>query len=262
MRRYGLLLMAALRAGAAPAQPPPDDSARQAILDAVRMTAQRYQQELPDFVCTLLTKRSEDRGGTGKHFKPRDTDEVEFRYIGRSPYRRVLKVNNKPARQEALTGFRSDTVLPIVGFLPDWLLGPDAKTKFEWLRWDAHRGERAAVFHLDVRPSDSRLVLRNNVGSVTVGLHGSMYVDPVSAEVVRLELQLEVPRDGLMDVAESSFDLDYGAVSIGDREFFLPIRTVAQIRTVFGALSRNETEVVRYQRYAADSSVKFGDSDH
>lgn len=234
--------------------------------------AQRYQDELPDFICTLLTKRYEDHSGNGKKFKLRDTDEVEFRLVGRVPHRQVLKVNNKPVHQEILTGFRSDSLLPIVGFLPDWLLGPDAKTKFDWARWDTQAGQRVAVFHLDVRPWDSELTLRNNLGSTTVGLHGSMFVrtgfvqtgyaDPAAGKVLRLELQLEVPRDGRMDVVESSFDLDYGPVSIAGQEFFLPVRTVAQIRTLQGILSKNETEVVRYQKYAADSSVEFGDSDH
>ena len=91
-----VMLAAAL---AAPAQEPRRmPSSSKAILDGVRKTAQRYQEQLPDFVCTLLTKRSEDHGGSGKHFKQRDTEEVEFRSIGRIPYRKVLKVNNKPAR--------------------------------------------------------------------------------------------------------------------------------------------------------------------
>jgi hypothetical protein len=262
MKPYGLLLIAAVSWKAASAQePPPDAAAQQAILDGVRQTAQRYQDELPDFVCTLLTKRSEDRGGSGKHFKQRDTDEVEFRLVGRIPYRKVLKVNNKSASQEPLIGFRSDTLLPIVGFLPDWLLGPDAQTKFAWVRWDTQASQRVAVFHLDVRPSDSKLTLRNNLGVTTVGLHGLVYVDPAAARVVRLELELEVPRDGRMDVVESSFDLDYGPALIAGQEFFLPVRTVAQIRTLQGILSKNETEVVRYQKYAADSSVKFGESE-
>lgn len=263
MRSCVLIPMGALllAAGAKAAEPPPPDAvAQQTILDGIRKTAQRYQDELPDFVCTLLTKRFEDRGGTGKHYKPRDSDEVEFRLVGHAPHRQVVKVNNKPARDEALNGFRSDALLPLVGFLPEWLLGPEAETQFQWARWDSQGGRRVAVFRLDERPSASRLQLKNNVGSATVGLHGFLYADPAASTVLRLELQLEIPRDGLMDVFESSFDLDYGSVLIAGQEFFLPVRTVAQIRTVAGTLA-NETEVVRYQKYAADSSVTFGDSD-
>ena len=90
MKLYGLILTGALafagdQPAASPPGPPPDAAAQQAILDGVRKTAQRYQDELPDFVCTLLTKRFEDRSGKGKKFKQRDSDEVEFRSVGHVP---------------------------------------------------------------------------------------------------------------------------------------------------------------------------------
>lgn len=259
MRCCGLFLAAALAAAAQ--QSPPDAATQRAMLEGVQKTAARYQDELPDFVCTLMTKRYEDQSGKGKKFKLRDTDEVEFRYVGRVANRTVLKINNKPARQETLTGFRSDGVLPVVGFLPDWLLGPGAKTKFKWSRWDAVGDKRAAVFTLQLPPKDSRLPLSNNRGSAMVGLDGAMYVEPVSLMVLRLELQIEIPRDNpAMDVLNSSFDLDYGPVSIAGQEFFLPIRTQVQIKSYLGVISKNETEVVRYQKYSADSSLTFGES--
>ncbi len=99
-------------------------------MTGLRRARSGIRTSFPIFVCTLLTKRSEDRGGSGKHYKQRDTDEVEFRSVGRLPYRQILKVNNKPADSEPMGGFFSDAVLPIVGFLPDWLLGLRAQTKF------------------------------------------------------------------------------------------------------------------------------------
>lgn len=239
---------------------PPDAAAQQILLDGVKQTAARYQEELPDFVCTLLTRRFEDQSGKGKKFKRVDTDEVEVRFVGRRAYRRVVRVNNKPARDEPLHGFRSDGVLPLIGFLPDWLLGSSAKTRFEWVRWDTQEGRRVAVFHLQWSPADSHLPLSNAQGVVTVGLHGSMYVDPTSAAVMRLELELEVPANSLLDVAACAFDMDYGPVTIAGQEFFLPIRTVVTMRNEAGVLVKNETAVVRYQKYGADTSVQFGDS--
>lgn len=245
---------------AAAAGPVPDASAQQAMLDGVRKTAQRYQAELPDFVCTLLTKRYEDRSGSGKKFKQRDSDEVEFRYVGRVAYRTVLKINNKPARREELSGFRSDGVLPVVGFLPEWLLGPEAKTKFTWNRWEPSGGGRAAVFRLHLSPEDSKLPFSSNFGSTTVGLDGAMYADPAAGMVLRLELKVEIPPHAPLDVREASFELDYGAVGIGGEQFFLPVHTVVEMRNYLGVLSKNDTAVVRYQKYGADSSVRFGDS--
>ena len=241
--------------------PPPGAAAQQAILDGVRGIAQRYQAELPDFICTLLTKRFEDQSGKGQKFKQRDTDEVEFRNLGHVWSRGILKVNGKPARSERLAGFYSDALVLRIGFLPDWLLGPGAKTKFEWARWDQQAGQRVAVFRLDEPPSETQWGITSDRGSIKVGLHGYMYVDPAAGRVIRLELEMEIPPNTLLDAVAGSFDLDYGSVFIAGQEFFLPVRTVAQIRTASDVLSKNETEVVRYQKYTADSSVRFGDSD-
>lgn len=265
MRACGLLFAAVIALGAAQplpnsTDPAPSAAGQRTMLDGVRHTAARYQAELPDFVCTLLTRRSEDNSGKGKKYKLRDTDEVEFRYVGRVAERTTLKVNNKPAHYEIKTGFRSDGVLPVVGFLPEWLLGPSAKTQFTWDRWETLNGRRAAVFALHLKAADSQLPFSNIYGSAMVGLDGAMFVDPQSNMVLRLELKLEIPRDSPLDVAESSFDLDYGPVSISGERFFLPVRTVVEMRTDSGARARNETEVVRYQKYSADSSVTFGDS--
>ena len=109
-RLCGLLIAGALALAAK--EPPPDAAAQKAMLEGVKTTAQRYQAELPDFVCTLLTKRSTDASGSGKHLRQRDTDEVQFTYVGRVPNREVLKVNGRPARTEGLNGFRSDGLLP------------------------------------------------------------------------------------------------------------------------------------------------------
>ena len=232
MKAFGLLLAGAVLLGAA--DPAPGTAEQQAMLDGVRKTAARYQAELPDFVCILLTKRSEDPGGSGKRYKLRDTDEVEFRYVGRVAERTTLKINNKPAHDEIKTGFRSDGVLPVVGFLPEWMLGPDAKTQFTWDRWEILNGKRAAVFTLRLRAADSQLPFSNGRGSTMVGLHGAMFVDPDSNMVLRLEVKLEIPRHSPLDVAEISFDLDYGPVSISGEQFFLPVRTVVEMRTDAG----------------------------
>ncbi len=150
--------------------------------------------------------------------------------------------------------------MQLVGFLPDWLFGPEAKTQFSWNRWDTQGGRKVGVFNLRLLPADSKLPLSDDRGLWWVGLHGLMYADPVTGHILRLELQLDISPSDHPGIQSSSLDLDYGPVLIGDQEFFLPIRAVARLRTPAG-LAQNETEVVRYQKYAADSSVRFGGPD-
>src|ERR1700722_11744389 len=123
MKLPGILLIRVFIGAAVQAQePPPNAAAQEAMLDDVRKIAERYQAELPDFICTLLTKRFVDQSGKGQKFKQRDTDEVEFRNLGHVWSRGILKVNGKPAKSERLAGFYSDALVLRIGFLPEWLL--------------------------------------------------------------------------------------------------------------------------------------------
>jgi hypothetical protein len=86
-----------------------------------------------------------------------------------------------------------------------------------------------------------------------------MYADPATQTVARLELVLDLPAD--FPARECSVDVDYGEVTIADRQFLLPVKATARLRTP-ERLAKNETQVVRYQKYAADTSVTFGDGEN
>lgn len=133
-----------LPSGSAP--PSPDDQSM--LLARVRREALRYQRELPDFLCTQLTTRAVDDTGTGKHWKRRDTLEVEDVYISGFVNHKLILLNGMPPRKnyQQLTGFLSETVLHSVGFLPAWLFGPQAQTQFEWMREATLDGRRVQVF--------------------------------------------------------------------------------------------------------------------
>jgi hypothetical protein len=89
-----------------------------------------------------------------------------------------------------------------------------------------------------------------------VGFHGVLYADAATDQVMRLEVQSDLPPG--FPVQENNVDVDYGEVSIASQAFFLPLRAVVQAR-IAGRLVRNETEVVHYQKYATDATVTFGD---
>jgi hypothetical protein len=112
------------------------------------------------------------------------------------------------------------------------------------------------VFSLRVLARYSQLAFTNSYGSRVVGFHGLMYADPATQTMVRLELQLDLPSD--FTARECSLDVDYGDVTIAEHHFLLPVKATARLRTP-SAMAKNETQVVRYQKYAADASVTFGD---
>jgi hypothetical protein len=242
------------------AQPAPGVSEQQAMLARITQNALHSQDELPDFICTQRTKRSEDASGKGKRFKQRDILEVEFTFIGRHPKWNLLKLDGKPTRlsyNRIRSGFLSDAILEFFS-LPDSIFGDEIQPHFVWNRWETLNGRRTGVFSFRVPSSASQLALTNEWQANVVGFHGLMYADASSETVTRIEVQLDLPRDG--PARECSIDVDYGMVTIADRQFLLPVKAVARMRTLLG-MAKNETEVVRYQKYAADSSVTFGAPD-
>jgi hypothetical protein len=235
----------------------PDANAQASMLARITEHSLHSQDQLPDFICTQLTTRSEDRSGKGNRWKKLDTLEVEFSFVGRQPRWKLLRVNEKPTRRsydDLQNGFLSDSILQFFS-LPDSIFGEQARTQFAWNRWDQIDGRRMEVFSLRVQARYSQLAFSNNYGSRVVGFHGLMYADPATQTVMRLELQLDLPSD--FPARECSLDVDYGPVTIGEHEFLLPVKATARLRAP-AAAAKNETQVVRYQKYAADTSVTFG----
>ena len=71
--------------------PAPDAQEQHAILSRITENALRAQQQLPDFICTQRTKRSEDETGKGRRWKQRDTLEIEFTFANQRPSWKLIR---------------------------------------------------------------------------------------------------------------------------------------------------------------------------
>jgi hypothetical protein len=250
----------------APIATQPSATEQAALLARVRREALRYQRELPDFICLQLTNRSVDETGTGRHWKREDRFEVEDSYVERFVNHKLIMLNNKPPRKsyQQLSGFLSESILYSVGFLPSWLFGPQAKTDFHWSRSEVKDGRQVHVFTVHLDPSDSKFTVASErravMGGSTerrmiiAGIDGLLYVDAMTATVRRLEIRMILPPDSV--IQEGTIDIDYASVAISERAFFLPVKFEVTAR-FGGTLGKNETEVVRYQKYAAQSTIHF-----
>jgi hypothetical protein len=239
--------------------PVPTVAEQQRILARVGRESLRYQRELPNLICTQLTTRSVDESGTGKHWKESDRIEVEDDYVGQFVNHKLLVVNSKSTDKnyQQLNGFLSETVLHSLGFLPRWIFGPQAKTHFEWSKWSTIDGKKMQVFSVHLPVSESQLVVLTDRQSVVAGIDGFIYVDAATSLVHRFEIQMDLPAGSV--IQEGFVSIDYGSESISGRQYLLPLKALVTAR-VGGSLRRNEIEVVRYQRYAAETTVHFDEA--
>ncbi|HEY4362652.1 MAG TPA: hypothetical protein VGN17_16915 [Bryobacteraceae bacterium] len=258
----GLLVLAPLAVcAAAPqvSQPAPTPDEQRMILARVSRESLRYQRELPDLICTQLTRRTLDESGTGKHWKQRDRLEVEDDYVGRFVNHKLLMINGNSPRKsyQQLDGLLSEAVLHSLGFLPRWIFGPQAKTVFEWKNRSSIDGKPMHVFSVHVPSSESQLVVSTDRQSAVAGVDGVIYVDAATSLVQRFEIQMDLPAGSV--IQDGAVRIDYGSVTISGRQYLLPVKAEVQAR-VRSSLEKNQTEVVRYQRYATETTVHFDEA--
>jgi hypothetical protein len=258
-----VLLASAILAGAPQdftADPPaPTESEQRMVLTRVSFESLRYQRELPNLICTQLTTRSVDETGSGKSWKLSDKLEVEDDYVGQFVNHKLLVVNSKPPRKtyQQLNGFLSEAVLHSLGFLPRWIFGPQAKTNFVWRYWATLDGRRMHVFSVSLPASESQLQILTDRQSVVAGIEGFLYVDAMTSLVRRFEIQMRLPAGSI--IQQGTVSIDYGRFTISQRQYLLPLKAEVQAR-VGGSLRRNEVEVVRYQKYGAETTVRFDEA--
>ena len=152
---------------------------------------------------------------------PQDMVSAEIIYEdGEESYRNV-KINNRATDKHLQeidgswsTGEFATALLQ--------LFDPASKAQFRSSRTSTASGIRAQVYDFQVRSENSRWRLSVGSQSVTAAYAGSVWVDPNTARVLRIEMQArDIPSDFPMDAVESA--IDYSYVLVGEKSFLLPV---------------------------------------
>ncbi len=139
---------------------------------------------------------------------------------GEESYRNV-KVNNRATDKHLQDIDGSWSTGEFASAMLD-LFDPASKAQFSAGRSTTIAGSRAQVYDFQVQSQNSHW--RLSVGSQTVitAYAGSVWVDPSTARVLRIEMQARnIPSDFPMDAVESA--IDYSYVLVGEKSFLLPV---------------------------------------
>ena len=229
-----------LKRGTRPAPPPcpdpppapsrPADSApmrsltpAEPLIERAREVAFQFSQKLPNFVCQEFMSRFSQRGREEK--VPLDLVSAEVIYEdGQESYRNV-KIDNRP------------TDKPLTEIDGSWSTGEFASILLELFHPDTHAqfrsggastisGFSAQVYDFQVQSENSHWTLHAGSQNLTAAYVGSVWVDPNTARVLRIEMQARnVPADFPMDTVETA--LDYSNVRLGETSFLLPVHAEA-----------------------------------
>ena len=189
------------------------------LIERAREAAFEFSEKLPNFICQEFMSRFAQRGR--EENMPLDVVSAEIIYEdGQESYRNV-KINNRPTHKslEEIDGAWS------TGEFASTLLGlfsPNTDAQFRSGGASTISGFSAEVYDFQVRGENSHWMVQAGSQTLTPAYEGSVWMDPKTARVLRIEIQARnIPSDFPMDTVESA--VDYSYVTIGGASFLLPV---------------------------------------
>lgn len=240
---------------------PPSVTERDEALDKTLRWALDYSKSLPDFICQQDTRRFLDPRylpGREGSWNPLDTIVENVSYVsgkdvgGKEAYELVS--DSDPAlvakTAEALGGTISRGEFGSV--LAD-LFAPGTAAAFQWLRWDAVRGNVTHVYGFRVdRAHSTKLMEVDGRRRITPGYHGLVWIQRDLNVVREIVLDLDIPSDFPLQGVHQVLDYDY--FDIGGSPYLLPLKSQTQMHR--GRLgSRNEIDFQHYRKYSVDETI-------
>lgn len=233
--------------------PPPSAAEQKAVIKTAREYALAYTNQLPDFLCTQVTRRYYDPSGM-EFWHLSDTITARLSYTENREDYKIVLINNRPAdtEMEALDGATSTGEF---GSMMRELFDPATQADFKWERWATLRGRRAQVYSYRVAKDRSKWhVNYQRIEDIVPAYHGLVYIDNDTSVIVRLTFDADLPPS--FPVQQAGTVLDYDYAQIGDQPHLLPLKAVVRMREG-RLLVRNDVEFRMYRKFSADAVLKF-----
>lgn len=228
-----------------------------ALIRKAADAALEFTETLPNYVCQEMMARSMS-DAQPPNWHPQDVIAMEVVYEnGRENYRNITlngKATNKPLSE--LGGAYSTGEFGTV--LID-LFSPATAADFHLRGESRIAGASAKLYGFDVKRENSHWDLHFGSQTYSPAYSGSVWVDPGTARVLRIEMEARgLPKDFPADHVESATDYQYVRLG-GTQQFLLPVHSETlscQRGTQY--CSRNTIDFRNYHKYTGESSVEFG----
>ncbi len=244
--------------------PPPDSEEQAAIISQARDYALNYSKQLPDFICTQVTRRyAAPRPGTkyggpagsSPSWQALDTLTIKLSYFEQKEDYKLILVNNTITKQDYRTLGGATSTGDFGSMMKD-IFEPGTEARFEWDHWGTLRGRRVMAFAYHVAQSRSQWhITYERSMDIVPAYRGLVYVDQKTHDIMRVTLAAEdLPATFPVKMAETILDYDFQDIS--GHTFLLPLKAT----TTMGAddyMTRNDAEFRIYRKYSAESAISF-----
>lgn len=248
--------------------PPPPDAAQQKMLAEIRDYALNYAKTLPDFICIQRTNRSVDLhfqpGGPGR-WSPADKIVEKLSYFDQQEKYEPISVNETAMIGKSWQSLGGSISRGEFGSLLRDVFEPQTDAIFVWDHWASLDKKLAYVYRYVVLQPHSRYSVDYEKKDRAVpGYHGLVFIqknpnpDSTAWVITRMTIEPDMPEG--FPVQEIHQQIDYKFFDINGHQYLLP--STSQVTSRAGSYgSRNEISFLRYQKYSADTTIKFDDSD-
>jgi hypothetical protein len=242
--------------------PAPPQADQEKILAQVREYALNYAKSLPNFICLQVTRRSVDshfQSGTKGAWSPTDTIHEKLSYFDQQEKYEPIAVNGNAMFGKTWETLGGSISRGEFGSLLRDVFEPETDAIIVWDHWGTWDKKLAYVFrYVVLQPRSHYSVEYQKSQRIVPGYHGLVYVEKGPNVILRLTIEPDMP-DGF-PLQEIHQEIRYGYFSINGQDYLLPLTSSVQSRAGTYA-SRNEIEFRKYQKYSADTSIKFDDTD-
>ncbi len=238
-----------------PEPAPPAVEAVDAFLVKARAAAVTFSEGLPNYLCKELMSRFYSTARPAD-WRAQDVVSMDLVYEnGHESYRNVA-VNDKPTHKqvEELEGAWSTG--EFASMLLD-LFSQATDADFRFRGRSVSSGVPARVYDFDVQQPHSHWHVQAEAQSINPAYRGSVWIEPESGRVLRIEMQARSLPEGFpFNAVESA--VDYGNVRLGGKEFLLPVHAESlSCQRGTANCSRNTLDFRNYHKYEAESNIDF-----
>ena len=244
----------------APASPPPPSPEEQRrVIDQAREFALGYSKNLPNFICTQVTRRYVDPSGL-EYWQQQDVLTARLSFFEQKENYKLVLVNNHAITNDVpYQSVGGSISTGEFGSMMKEMFDPAAEADFRWERWGKLRGRVAHVYAYRVEKSRSKWhVTYEKTDDIVPAYHGLVFIDRDNNMVVRIVFEADLPVS--FPIQQVTDTLDYDLASIGAQEFMLPLK--AQVRMRQGKLlAKNDVEFRLYRKFTAEAEIKYDTPD-
>jgi hypothetical protein len=240
-----------------PPPAPPSSVEQESILDEIRANAINYSNNLPNFLCTQVTRRSADPTGTGEHWRQLDTIQEQLSFFDHREKYVVTMVNGQAVTNrdhEKLGGATSEGEF---GSMLYDIFNPATQADFHWEKWTTWDGRRTHVYSFEVSRERSRYDIYHGPSDkhVVSAYKGFIYADAATKNVMRIVMEcVNLPYD--FPIQAVTQELRYKIAKISEQEFLLPEKSELNSRENH-YLVKNVISYHLYRKFTTDEKIIY-----